>query len=106
MQQLPTYKKGCEDKDDIQIMQFVYPVNASSIYIPKDIDGQIQKVVFELAHRCPEKKIFWHLDDEFLGETVEIHQMQFFADEGEHIITAVDEDGNSIRRKVLFLSSY
>ena len=103
---LPPYKQGCEEKDNISNMQFVYPVNVTNIYIPRDIDGKIQKVVFEIAHRYPKKKVFWHLDNEYLGETVEIHQMQVFANEGEHIITAVDEDGNSIKHKVFFLSNY
>lgn len=103
---LPPYKDGCEEKDQISAMQFVYPVKSTNIYIPRDIDGEVQKVVFEIAHRYPEKKIYWHLDNEYLGETTDIHQMQLFANEGEHTITAVDEDGNSIKRKVLFLSKY
>ncbi|MFC2103739.1 hypothetical protein ACFLS4_00110 [Bacteroidota bacterium] len=63
-------------------------------------------VVFEIAHRYPEKRIYWHLDNEYLGVTKEMHQIQFSAAEGEHIITAVDEDGNIIKRKIMFLSNY
>lgn len=103
---LPPYKPGCNEKGTVSVMQFVYPISSSNIYIPKDLDGKLQKVVFEIAHRYPEKKVFWHLDNEYLGETKEFHQMQFSAIEGEHIITAVDEDGNSLKRKILFLSDY
>ena len=104
--QLPPYKPGCNGENEIAVMQFVYPVKATNIYIPRDIDGKVQKVIFEIAHRYPEKKIYWHLDNTFLGETLEIHQMEIFANEGVHIISAVDEDGNTIRRKILFLNDY
>jgi len=103
---LPPYRKDCNEINTIPLMQFVYPNSETNIYIPRDIDGNIQKVVFEVAHRYPEKKIFWHIDNEFIGQTFDIHQMEIFANEGEHIITAVDEDGNSIKRKVFFVSRY
>lgn len=83
-------------------MQFVYPLDASNIYIPRDLDGNLQMVVFEIAHRYPEKKVFWHLDNIYLGETKEFHQMQFYANEGKHILTVVDEDGNNIKRNIYF----
>lgn len=103
--QLPPFRAGCSEKGEISSMQFVYPLKSTNIYIPRDIDGKVQMVVFEIAHRYPEKKVFWHLDETYLGETKEFHQMQFFADEGEHIITAVDEDGNSIKRQITFKST-
>jgi penicillin-binding protein 1C len=103
--QLPPYKPGCEEKGKITSMQFVYPINSTNIYIPRDIDGNLQMVVFEIAHRYPEKKVFWHIDNEYLEETTEFHQIQFYANEGEHILTAVDEDGNMIKQKVNFLNN-
>ncbi len=99
---LPPYKPGCDEENHISVMQFVYPLNATNIYIPRDIDGKVQMVVFEIAHRYTNKKVFWHVDDTYLGETKEFHQMQFFANEGTHIVTAVDEDGNSIKIPVTF----
>jgi penicillin-binding protein 1C len=101
---LPPYKKGCNDNNEIAMLEFIYPLNASNIYIPRDIDGKLQMVVFELAHRYPNKKVYWHLDNDFLGETKEFHQMQIYANEGSHILTVVDEDGNSIKRQVRFVS--
>jgi len=104
--QLPPYKPGCSGDSEISDMQFVYPVNATKIYIPRDINGELQKVVFEIAHRYSQKKIFWHLDNIFLGETKNIHQMEVFANAGEHVISAVDEDGNTIRKKIMFMNDY
>lgn len=101
---LPPYKAGCDEKNEISIMEFIYPLNASNIYIPRDLDGKLQMVVFEVAHRYPNKMLFWHLDDQYLGTTKEFHQMQFYANEGTHILTVVDEDGNSIKRQIRFVS--
>jgi penicillin-binding protein 1C len=101
---LPPFKKGCNDNNEIAMLEFIYPLNASNIYIPRDIDGKLQMVVFEVAHRYPNKMLFWHLDDQYLGTTKEFHQMQFYANEGTHILTVVDEDGNSIKRQIRFVS--
>ncbi len=99
---LPPFKPGCNEKEEISVMQFVYPLDASNIYIPRDLDGNLQMVVFEIAHRYPEKRLFWHLDQNYLGETKEFHQMQFYANKGKHVLTVVDEDGNSIKKTVSF----
>jgi penicillin-binding protein 1C len=55
------------------------------------------KIIAELAHRIPAKKIFWHLDDAYLGTTRSIHQLMVSAQKGTHMLTAVDEDGYSIK---------
>jgi penicillin-binding protein 1C len=49
------------------------------------------------VHRNPAKKIFWHLDETYLGSTQYIHQLELSAGSGSHTLTAVDEDGNSLR---------
>ncbi|MFO7827664.1 MAG: penicillin-binding protein 1C [Bacteroidales bacterium] len=102
---LPPYKAGCDEKNEISIMEFVYPLNASNIYIPRDLDGKLQMVVFEVAHRYPNKKIYWHLDDQYIGLTKEFHQMQFYANEGKHTLTVVDEDGNMIKKQINLVGS-
>ena len=35
-----------------------------------------------LAHRSSAVSIYWHLDDQHLGETSLIHQLEFLAPEG------------------------
>ncbi|RXQ97604.1 penicillin-binding protein 1C [Ancylomarina salipaludis] len=103
---LPPYMEGCSPQGEIPMMQFVFPMASSVIYLPMGLDGKIQSVVFEIAHRQYGTKIYWHLDEEYLGETVDIHQMEILTDSGEHIVTAVDENGNRIIRKVLFVNKY
>ena len=100
---LPSFMPGCEGDNDVAMMQFVFPAPGAQIYIPRDLDGKMQQVVFSIAHRHPQTRIFWHLDNQYLGQTQELHQMQLFASSGQHTITAVDEAGNTISEKVMFL---
>jgi penicillin-binding protein 1C len=78
-------------------MEFIYPSPGTNIFLPRGETGERMKIIAELAHRNPSKKIFWHLDDEYLGATRSIHQLMVSARQGSHILTAVDEDGNSIK---------
>lgn len=77
-------------------MQFIYPYPNSIIKITKQLDGSRGKAVFELAHRNPSIRVFWHLDNEYIGETSDVHQMELSPDAGEHVVTVVDEMGNSL----------
>ncbi len=40
------------------------------------MDGTPGKVVFEIAHRDPQSKIYWHLDEEYIGFTENLFQME------------------------------
>ena len=94
---MPPTAPGCTDDKSIPVMEFIYPASGSKIFIPRDQKGSLTRIIPEVAHRNPSKKIFWHLDEEYLATTRFIHRIELFAGPGEHILTAVDEDGNSIR---------
>ena len=94
---LPPVAPGCIVNRNIQVMEFIYPVPGIKIFIPRDQEGKLTRVVAEIAHRNPSKKIFWHLDDTFTATTRFIHQINIQTEPGNHVLTAVDEDGNSIR---------
>ncbi len=83
-------------------MQFIYPYPNAILKLPKQLDGSPGKAIFELAHRTSASKVFWHLNNEYLGETSDIHQMELAPDKGEHTVTVVDEKGNtaSVRFRV------
>lgn len=94
---LPPVAKGCSTSKNIQVMEFIYPTPGIRIFIPRDHTGESTKVITEVVHRNPSKKIFWHLDEKYIGTTQYIHQLEMFAGSGNHVLTAVDEDGNIIR---------
>lgn len=77
-------------------MGFIYPENGADIYIPRQLDGSIKGITFNLAHRNPMATVFWHLDNEYVGETQLIHQMTLTPSPGKHTVTVVDESGNML----------
>ncbi len=85
-----------KSKVDSAPMEFIYPENGAVIYIPRQLDGSITGITFNLAHRTPKVNVFWHLDNEYVGQTQMIHQLTLKPSPGKHSVTAVDESGNSI----------
>ncbi len=82
--------------DTESTMEFIYPENGAEIYIPRQLDGSIQGITFNLAHRNLATTVFWHLDNEYVGQTKMIHQMTLTPSVGRHTVTVVDESGNTI----------
>jgi penicillin-binding protein 1C len=95
-QPLPPLAPGCSDSKSIPSMEFIYPTPGIKIFIPRDQTGKLTRIIPEIAHRNPSRKIFWHLDEKYLGTTRYIHQTEILAGKGDHVLTAVDEDGNTI----------
>jgi penicillin-binding protein 1C len=96
---LPPFKPGCSFAESGKVMEIIYPEADAKIYIPLEINGQKGKTVFTAAHRRNSAKIFWSLDDEFVGTTQNFHQMALNPSAGKHIITLVDENGISVSRQ-------
>jgi penicillin-binding protein 1C len=94
---LPPVSPGCFTGKNIPVMEFIYPTPGIKIFIPRDQEGKRTRVIAEIAHRNPSKKIFWHLDQTYITTTRYIQQINIQADPGDHLLTVVDEDGNSIK---------
>jgi penicillin-binding protein 1C len=94
---LPPYAPGCSADKSIPVMEFIYPSPGIKIFIPRDQTGLQTRIIPEVAHRNPSKKIFWHLDEDYVTTTRFMHQIEIMASAGEHVLTVVDEDGNSIK---------
>ena len=78
-------------------MQFIYPYYNATIKLTKQLDGSQGKTIFELAHQDPSTTVYWHLDNDYLGETSDVHQMELSPTIGKHRVTVVDEVGNALR---------
>jgi penicillin-binding protein 1C len=85
--------------NDVPTIELIYPQQNQQVFIPKSFNGQVQKVVCKATHRQPKNRIFWHLDQDFLGTTENgIHQMEIQASLGKHTLTLMDETGNTVTR--------
>ena len=95
---LPPFRYDCAVTEEVLPIGIIYPKTKSKIYIPVKLDGTLSQTVFEASHRDNAIKIYWHLDDEYLGETTRIHQMELVPEEGKHVLTLMDELGNEKTR--------
>lgn len=93
--ELPPLRSDCETTG-LNGMEIIYPKLFSKIYVPVEIDGTIGKTIFQVAHRKRNTVIYWHLDGVFIGTTQSNHQMGLTPDEGIHILTLIDEEGESL----------
>jgi penicillin-binding protein 1C len=93
---LPPYREGCTEQGNNYVMEMIYPKNDASLYIPLEINGQRGRVIFTAAHKNPGIKIYWHIDNNFVGTTAHQHQFSFSPGPGKHILTLVDEKGERL----------
>ena len=101
---LPPFMKGCQAEEYYSSIELLYPRNLLKLYVPVEMNGERGKIIFEAAHRNMNSRLFWHLDGTFIGETKHYHQMGLSPDAGEHTLTIVDSDGNSLQKRFLILS--
>jgi len=101
---IPPLMMGCLSSDNNEIIELIYPKNLSRIFVPKELNGEMGKVVFEAAHRDMDTRIFWHLDGEFVAETSRFHQISLAPAPGEHAITLIDEKGVTIKKRFLIIA--
>lgn len=99
---IPPLREDC-NKNTISVstssMEIIYPADLTKIYVPVELDGSQGSAIFEAAHRKPNTKIFWHVDNVFVGETVKFHHIAIAPPKGKHILTLVDEHGETITRE-------
>lgn len=95
---LPPFRKDCTDPAGIAAMDMIYPKVDSKIFIPRDLDGRLGSTVFQAAHRNPQATIYWHLDGQFIGATSRSHKLTLSPGEGNHQLTLVDEQGETLEK--------
>ena len=94
---LPAFRDDCAASQgtEARAFEWVYPTQGARVFVPVDLDGARGKVVFEVAHRRRDEVLYWHLDEEYQGETRFLHQMALAPSPGQHLMTVVDARGNS-----------
>lgn len=96
---LPPFRTDCTETEGIS-MEFIYPNQESTIYLPKDFNGNTNNLILKIAHSKPELRLYWYIDNEFIGTTKDIHDMALLPSSGTHTITVVDDLGNELKHKI------
>ncbi len=94
---LPPFYPNCQGSETLN-MDLIYPLDNARFFIPKGLNRQQQKVVFEAVHRKHNAIIYWHLDDVFLKTTQNNHKVEIITGCGSHTVTIVDDNGELLVR--------
>lgn len=96
---LPPLRDDCRSADSPdRAMELIYPRDERKLYIPVDLDGKKGKVVFRAAHRNPKTRIYWYIDEHFVGVTSDFHQMGLSPEAGKHTLILVDQNGETLKQ--------
>lgn len=101
---LPPFRVDCEPMQAVTSMDLIYPKPNAKIFIPRDLDGEPGSTIFELAHRNAATTVYWHIDGEFIGSTKNVHDMALNPPQGKHVLTLVDEAGETLERQFEIIS--
>ena len=97
--ELPPWRTDCAPSLQIASMEIIYPKAFTKIYVPLEINGERGKTVFEVAHRKKGITVYWHLDNTYIGQTNDLHQLGLNPDAGTHTLTLVDENGETLSQE-------
>ena len=101
---MPAWKASCGMMNE-NPMQLIYPQDIRSIFIPRELDGKEGRAIFELAHSNADAKVYWYVDDQYVGQTEEEHQLAISQLEaGEHQLYVVDDEANYLRLSFFVLA--
>lgn len=92
---LPSWRSDCEKSIFRKELEIIYPKRNAKLYIPLEINNKLGKVVFEAAHTKPRAVLYWHVDNQFMGETKEFHNLSLQLPAGAHLLTVMDAEGQS-----------
>ncbi len=101
-QSLPPFRADCAATLQ-RPMEMIYPKDGSKIYVPLEADGSRGRMICNAAHRQTGIKLFWYLDDQYIGQTVDYHQMAVNPSAGRHALTLVDGNGNRLQTRFVVL---
>lgn len=97
---LPPWRPDCltraRELDGEAPMELLYPPAGGRLYLPVDLDGKRSRLLLQAVHHQSGARLFWHLNDKFLGETRQFHQQAVALDPGWQRLKLVDEQGYEV----------
>lgn len=79
--------------DSESSMRFIYPANGAVVSLPRRADNSQSQLICKAAHSSSSAELFWHIDNNFIGSTRDIHQVQITPSIGVHKLTIFDNYG-------------
>lgn len=92
---LPNFRNDCLNENKAK-MEFINPKKYETFYLAKDFSENIIPIVFKLVHSDAETKVFWYLNEVYLGVTQSMHEIEILPEKGQFTLTVIDELGNEL----------
>ncbi|MFS4468509.1 penicillin-binding protein 1C [Maribacter sp. 2210JD10-5] len=93
----PPFLEGCSVGES-ELMEFIYPKKNEVVLLPKDLGEKKTEVIFKLAHQLQNSQVYWYLNNTYIGDTQDFHEMILPITTGTYQLTAVDGEGNQIQQ--------
>ncbi|HCH66609.1 MAG TPA: penicillin-binding protein 1C [Deltaproteobacteria bacterium] len=100
----PPLRSDCR-QDGTPSFSVLYPGHGAEVYIPIEATGTRGRVVFEATHPERDGRLYWHIDDRYMGSTEVVHELPVAPTPGTHVLTVVDEQGARIARSFSVLDA-
>jgi penicillin-binding protein 1C len=91
---IPPHNPACPVYKQEGILEILYPQEDSRIWIPRGIEGSLQRVIAQAVHRDRDCRVFWYVDGMYAGESKNKHDKALLLVNGTHTLEVVDEYGN------------
>ena len=78
-------------------MALVYPRGGRKLHLSRNLAGERQAAIFEVAHQEAGAVLDWYLDEAFVGQTAGPHQQFLKPGKGKHELVVVDGRGRALR---------
>ena len=95
---LPTYRSDCRPDKEVPVMSVIYPKKRAKIYLPVDSKGEQESAIFKVAHLNPRAKLYWHINNQYLGMTEGQHQMPVKVSPGLQNLIVIDNNGHQMEQ--------
>jgi penicillin-binding protein 1C len=92
---LPRHNPRCPVAHPQAAIEIVYPVENVSIIVPRNLQGEYEKIVFKAECQRPGGHLFWYLDGGFLAETVGQNTIAVDLQAGKHKLAVQDGEGET-----------
>lgn len=91
----PSHYPSCPGLASRNPVKIVYPTSGAHLFVPRDVDGEYERVTLRAAHSAKDAPLFWYLDGRFQGETLREHTRALLLSEGAHNAQVVDQRGHA-----------
>jgi penicillin-binding protein 1C len=100
-QNLPPYSHACNELNtqSNKPIDIIYPSPQAKVYLPKNMDNVKENLIVKATTMYLDTKLFWHIDDQYLGTTLGEHTLPMNSEIGEHKLSITDELGNRVVRR-------